>query len=185
MDSPVLLLYGDSLLRFVSENKLVLKTKNNFVRGAQLNDETGSRVVNLLKRYPTVKIVILHIGTNNVYNKELELILDDNFYSVYRSCIKEILNFKPQIKLFISSVIPRKGPDSESVLIVLNKKLRKLASEHTQTEFIPSYMPFLKGGGRIKKFYTHDGLHLNDEGVNALINTFNKSLQFVSKKQKK
>lgn len=189
MDTIKVAMFGDSILRFVKEERIIHPCKKYFRGGYRLNEKSSQDVLSFLENFSNLKILLLHIGTNNLYDKEKNLILDDHFYNMYRTLINEVLDRYPNLVILISSVLPRVAPNSKEVVFTVNEKLRSIAKEYNKSrkvQFIASYKSFIDNKKSIKSnLYIKDNLHLSVDGVKELTSVFNVHLSNISVKGKK
>ena len=112
--------------------------------------------------------LIVHVGTNNIENQELNIIM-----SQYSSLIEVILNTNRSINLIMSAIIPRPIDHVNSKIKItgVNKELKKYTKEKgikfTETDKI-----FRKGYDPIQELYAGDNLHLNFKGTQRLTKYF-------------
>ena len=131
-----------------------------------------------LKSY---KIVVLHVGTNDLYGQEIKTIL-----LKYKRLLKLVTGIRRFSAIGVSSILPKPCVTEEqnNKIIVLNREVKKLCAEN-KVHFIPSYRPFVGNGNIKRELYARDKLHLNFKGSaklrNSLIGNI-KSLQGLTHK---
>jgi lysophospholipase L1-like esterase len=150
---------------------------NNIInRGIGGDDTDGilERLSEVTGRKPAK--IFLMIGTNDLSaGKSVDYIANN-----YRKIVERILNESPKTKLYILSELPtddrihltRKNTD----LMAINNHLKKIAKEDGLT-YIDLFSVFADENNRLKKEYTHDGLHVNGEGYLLWKKTIEKYVQ--------
>ncbi len=109
----------------------------------------------------TGKNIVLMIGTNNLSagNTDSEIVEGLQFL------IQAIQSRKPQTKLVIAGILPRKN--MESRVGVINQQIKKMALQN-HVEFADFGKDFLKGNSINTGLFLGDGLHPNAEGYDVL-----------------
>jgi lysophospholipase L1-like esterase len=124
-----------------------------------------NRLNDIVIRKPS-KLFIM-IGINDISKDFPDAVIVDN----YKKIILEVKLKSPETKIFIQSLLPLNPSyprfpqhyDKADHVISVNKQLRQLAVDENIV-FINLYPLFLDAQGRMDVRYTHDGLHLNQEG---------------------
>ena len=180
---PDILYFGDSMFRYLSEN---LPSKLQGANPAVLF-QSGSKIqeaFSLLEDHldPHLAAIVLHVGANNVKEPCVSV---ENCLSHYTTLISKILSVCPQIKIFISSIIPRGANGHVSAAAVntepwrtglsdrinfmisdLNEALSDLCSDDPNLQFISHTHLFYNRYGVFQRYLlAQDGLHFSFKGV--------------------
>ncbi len=150
---PQTLIVGDAAVNDVrsmcSKNTKVLCFPKDTV------SDLAERILHIVAEHPTVKNIILHIGTNDVVKQQSEVLKEDfnNLLNIVSSLNAEV---------FISGRIPpvRRGAERFSRLMALNRWLSAACTVHS-VHFIENFY-FLWGR---RHLFKADGLRLNKSGV--------------------
>ena len=106
-------------------------------------------------------VVFLCIGTNDLAREYDEAETLDNI----RQLVEKIRKYSPQgLKIYLTSLFPTRHnpPRKNPVIDKLNLEIHRLARE--ENIWYLNLNPFFKDeNGQLKREYTNDGLHLNDE----------------------
>jgi len=136
-------------------------------------------VVELVRR---AKLVILHVGTNDVDNYVSRGIVN-NIVLNFNIITQHLLVYNPMCHIMISSIIPRPKdfPVTNPVIKVTNKELRVFCKSHPRVHFLSTHSIFFSGGGlKLEvlspdqgfKWFHRDGLHLSDTGAVHMMRLF-------------
>ncbi len=88
--------------------------------------------------------------------------------SGYREMLSRIRKHRPELNLYIQSVLPcrdRFAKHNANILDV-NRRLQKLATEF-DAKYIDLHSSLTDGDGMLKQEYTNDGLHLTEPGYHV------------------
>jgi lysophospholipase L1-like esterase len=83
----------------------------------------------------------------------------------YREILKQVKQKAPLLKVHIQSVLPTRGNHAKhnANILDVNKRLQALAREF-EYDYIDLHSQMTDDKGELKKEFTADGLHINDEG---------------------
>lgn len=138
-----------------------LRIKNRGISG-DITDGILNRLDEVTESNP-LKIFIM-IGINDLSKgKTTQEILNN-----YEIILDSIISSSPSTEIFVESVLPvnnnftqfKKHYARADSVLILNKKLEKLAANKNQT-YIDLYSSFLDDEGKLNSNLTEDGLHLN------------------------
>ena len=146
--------------------KNVKYTKSLFIQafpGATIERLTWMMRMNLVY-FKNYRVVVLHVGTNNVNRDSVDLIIEK-----MKKLVVATQRINPKAKIFISGIIPRYKDDEIHRLKVLdiNKYLVEMCKD-MNCRFLRTYRPFLCKGACRQELYAKDGLHLNYKGTQEL-----------------
>ena len=114
---------------------------------------------------------ILHVGTNDISQKDLSI---EKIISLYNNLITFIQE-NSKTEVIVSSVLPRPVDLmlTEYKVKETNRRLRSKCLQR-RVKFVASYHPFLKGGKPVTELFAvrDGGLHLNFEGIRKLKSIF-------------
>ncbi|MDQ2719228.1 MAG: SGNH/GDSL hydrolase family protein [Bacteroidota bacterium] len=118
--------------------------------------------------------IVLMIGTNNLSagNTDSEIVEGLQFL------IKAIQSRKPQTRLVIAGILPRKNMERRAC--VINRQIKKMALQN-HTGFVDFGKDLLKGNSINPQLFLGDGLHPNAEGYRVLGENLNKLLTVTLK----
>ena len=111
--------------------------------------------------------VFLLIGINDISRNIPDSLIINNYYRI----VKQIKKESPATKIYLQTVFPvnntftqfKNHYNKDGHIAAVNAGLKKLAAEEKAT-LIDTHKIFLDADGRMKKEYTHDGLHLKAAG---------------------
>lgn len=114
--------------------------------------------------------VFLLIGINDISRNIPDSLIINNYYRI----VKQIKKESPATKIYLQTVFPvnntftqfKNHYNKDEHIAAVNAGLKKLAAEEKAT-LIDTHKIFLDADGRMKKEYTHDGLHLKASGYAA------------------
>lgn len=148
--------------------KTLFPTVNAVNRGisSDVTDGVLNRLDEVLSSKPK-KIFIL-IGTNDLARgKSVDYVLNN-----CKLIIEKIKTDSKETKIYLQSVLPY-NPNvgdkfsghkaNQQLVIVLNKKLKKLARKQ-EVRYLNIHKKFRNKKGELKADLTYDGLHLNENG---------------------
>jgi lysophospholipase L1-like esterase len=104
--------------------------------------------------------IVLNIGTNN-----LHLNTDEEITEGLKMLVGAIKTRQPQAKIYLLGIYPRR--DYEERIVVLNKKIKKMASS-IKIEYADIGTSLLFKSKKINEQLFSDGLHPNSEGYEML-----------------
>ena len=134
--------------------------------------KTISQVANKIQYgYATLEpfdYVIFHVGTNDLGDRAPY----DHIISDFGNLIGICQNKKPNIKIVVSSILPRPVDLSitDTVRRKVNDYLQKKMSKSMRFKFVCSYKPFMRAGEVRRELFAKrdEGLHLNTAGTSTL-----------------
>lgn len=111
------------------------------------------------------KIIILHVGTNDLESQAAEIIVQK-----YTALLKHIRRVNTHAVLLLSTIIPRPKDDKQTEIKrhFINGELRNLSKMYNNVEVLYTWMPFILHKETNDSLYARDGLHLNFGGTAAL-----------------
>lgn len=113
-------------------------------------------------------IIIIHVGTNNIWNYNLR-----DFENNYNQLVTDVTCLaKRNAKIILSAILPRPVDFNQTKIFVVavNSLLRNLCL-HRGADFIATYKPFVKYGQPIFELFSPlCGLHPNHKGNIKLTN---------------
>lgn len=123
-------------------------------------------------KWANYQYVIIHVGTNNVANKNtISSILSD-----FGNLIANIRKLNPHIRIIVSSILPRPVDHTltDSIIRNINVQLEKSLSKTLNFKFVKSYRPFCRAGAVQRCLFARldGGLHLNLAGSSTLRHFF-------------
>lgn len=134
---------------------------------------SGDVTVGILNRLSEVtssqpKKIFLLIGTNDLARGKTESYVVDHVASI----LQEIKSESGNTELFLQSILPVNptvgdkfmGHKKNQELIVSVNSVLKDLSKRMNVKFIDLHKKFRNSKGELKARYTHDGLHLNENG---------------------
>ncbi|MEK9136523.1 MAG: GDSL-type esterase/lipase family protein [Bacteroidota bacterium] len=154
---------GDSITEGCNWSELFRnpRIKNRGI-GGDTSDGVLKRLNQIIAGQP--QQVFLMVGINDLWNGDPVENVAENIRQILACCKRT----SPATKVFIQSVLPMNGtwssipkriPTVNARVVVLNNKLRALASEFQQP-YIDLHSLFSRDD-QLDPNYTHDGLHLN------------------------
>ena len=150
MTGPQILIVSDSAVKDIksSKNTKILCFPKDMV------SDLAQRIQDIIAAHPTVKNIILHIGSNDVVKQESE-VLNRDFMNLLNAVSS--LN----AKVFISGPIPpvRGGAERFGRLLALNRWLSTACTNNHSLQFIDNFNIFCR------HLFKADGLFLNKPGV--------------------
>ena len=118
------------------------------------------------KRLSQYKIIVLHVGTNDV-----EAHVEGEILRKYQRLLSAVRKCNGKAIIGISSILPRPKNSVElnNKVITINRELKRLSKSYPRTEFIHSFRPFVLKNKEINTdLYAADKLHLSFKGSIAL-----------------
>ncbi len=87
----------------------------------------------------------------------------DSMEAGYRELLKRLRERRPDLRIFVQSVLPTRGLHAKqnAPVVEFNQRLQKLASDYRCT-FLDLHSLMRDGDGQLKAEYTTDGLHLTE-----------------------
>lgn len=87
----------------------------------------------------------------------------DTMEAGYREMLKRLRAKRPDLKIFLQSVLPTRGNYAKHnpSVVAFNDRLRKLASEHA-CSYLDLHSLMCDAEGQLKAEFTRDGLHLTE-----------------------
>ena len=154
-----ILLTGDSLIEFFD-------WQSRFPRFDIKNEGiAGETVRGLLFALPAIKsridipdAVVVMIGTNN-------LAMDDySFLGEYQAIVEKILEWYPDSRVAITSLLPMYLPWlAPDAIQRLNESLQQIAEAH-DVDFLDVFSQFRAEGKKERELFLEDGVHLSESG---------------------
>ncbi len=172
------LFLGDSITYRYDLNKYYdgLPVVNSGVDG----DKTSDIMKNLKKRvydYNPSKIFVL-IGTNQLKNQDDKEIFEDIV-----NLVDEIHEHRKYANIYVESIYPVNGNiTNRHTKIRKNSRIRNINNmlqdyfKDSYVKYIDLYSELSDDEGNLKKEYSDDALHLNDEGYKIVTNVLEKYL---------
>jgi len=160
---PETLIVGDSAVRDVKG----LCSKNNtkvLCFPKDMVSDLAEKILHIGSEHPTVKNVVLHIGTNDVVKQQSEALKED-----FKCLLETVSSLNAEV--FISGPLPpvRRGVERFSRLFALNMWLSTACTDHS-VHFIDNFNFFWDR----RHLFKADGVCLNKSGVKLFIsNIFN------------
>ena len=172
-------LYGDSIVKNYGSNWKKAFGKNilNFGIGGDKCENVLYRLVN--GRIPIhVKIAVVHVGTNNVPNKN---VAPQNIADGICQICRTINRFRSDIDIIVSSILP--GKDREMVKVCkVNQLLKKLLKGNKFRPFYisPNIQDLISGDQLNPDLYSSDLIHLSNLGYQKLVKHIQKISELTS-----
>ena len=172
---------GDSLVEFYDLDKFF--PSSNFINRGISGDTTKglrSRVYeNVVSLVP--ECIVIEIGTNDLNEDSVERV-----FARYKDILMFLKTALPMVRIIVQSLYPvNHDVNLVSKMLVKNRNndninrlnmLLKEACNELDIEFV-DINPYLKDeNGSLKKEFTTDGLHLNDQGYNIVTEKLNEVL---------
>lgn len=171
------LFLGDSITDFYDLDKYYpdMPVVNSGISG----DKVYEILNNIKKRvydYNPTKIFLL-IGTNQIHKED-----EDKVYDSIIELINEIHNKLPNTIIYVQSIYPVNESINKKVvngrnnnkIKNVNKELNNYCKNYSYYMYIDMYELLKDDNDNLKKEYTNDGLHLNDEGYTVVTNVLKK-----------
>jgi lysophospholipase L1-like esterase len=171
------LFLGDSIIEGfdLEKNFPDRKFTNHGIPGFSSEELLDAIHAGWFKNQPDV--VFLCIGTNDLARDYDEAETLDNI----RQLVGKIRDFSPEgVEIYLTSLFPtRHNPPRKNLVINrLNLEIHRLALE--ENIHYLHFNPFFKDeNGQLKRDYTNDGLHLNDEAYSIWKELIDELLQEV------
>ena len=126
---------GDSIVKYVRLRAALTQA----VRGAKIVD-LELAIIEGIVTIDKFKVILLHVGTNDLYHSSVDQILED-----FDKLISTIKIINPNSKLVISSLIPRPVDHNQTIhkIVQINNRLEILCIQFGH-EFIPTCRRFSK-----------------------------------------
>lgn len=112
------------------------------------------------------KNVIIHVGTNDIFN-----INPSMYKEIISACVDQIRICNHQCIIFLSCILPRPKDFNNSMVLVsnFNEKLREIANSRQNVRIMYSDKSFYcRFGKPIKCLFSVDQLHLSTTGLNRI-----------------
>ncbi|MES9902601.1 MAG: SGNH/GDSL hydrolase family protein [Sedimenticola sp.] len=168
------LLISDSIAKHVTGvEDLVVRPFPGRTIGGLAREVSSSK--SLQRDIESANIVIVHVGTNDIFNLHFE-----DFPSALNNLFGVIRNVKLNVKLCYSAILPRPVDlrQSKSLVINANNRVRRFC-KYRRITYLQSFRPFVQKNGEPHRhmFAVRDGgLHLNTEGSRVLSNFYRQVL---------
>ena len=128
--------------------------------------------------------VVCHVGNCDLpVETEDEL---DTLITQFELELNYIFTLCPKAEVMISSIPPRFGENREGIneqISKLNEKLKEVASEVDKAWFVNNHSVFHNDAGEVEiglyKTFDEYGIHLNEDGLEALATKIMKEISFV------
>jgi len=163
------LVIGDSMLRHFDP----IRTNQNIWLFSYPGMTIGQLTEHLQHEYLPcerhVRLVFLHIGTNNASqqraNQSVTSIIDE-----YKQLIERIGRLYPHCEIWCSGILPRLD-DDQSRGVEINRKLKQLEINGTKLNFVDLSIQFTdESGAPLEDMFKPDQVHLSKTG-NELLQT--------------
>ena len=106
------------------------------------------------------RLVILHVGTNDVANG----VYIDRLCDMLKRLREMVLSISPQTRVVISGLLPRlDDPAMQNVVKQVNRKMKRWL----RVNYL-HHKRFVHANQPVANVHSHDGLHLNAEGKRLL-----------------
>lgn len=179
--NPKTIFFGDSITYRFDLNKYFDHDHINKGWDGDTTEKLLERIKEDVIDYQPQKLFLL-IGTNDLGTGKTPTEVVNNIDKIIRTIQSESKN----TKIYVESILPinnssnRKiehdlGERKNSIIKQTNQELEKVCQKRNVT-YIHTYDEFLDEEKNLKLDYTDDGLHLNDEGYNQLVNKIKKYL---------
>jgi lysophospholipase L1-like esterase len=172
-----ILLVGDSITEgFNVKTKLPdMNIINNGVSG----DSTTETLLRIIPDWlnPEPDLIFICIGTNDFARDRA----DEFILKGIDLIICEFLKLTSNSKIVLTSIFPtRENPSrSNNRIIDFNNKLQR-KSQKSRVIYFNLFKHFADLEGKLKKEYTEDGLHLNDEAYNCWAEKLFEFISFIN-----
>lgn len=177
--------YGDSITDYYNLRKFYpgIPVVNSGTAGFQTQD-----LINLVEErvyvYNPTKVFLM-IGTNDIEFTDLS---DEELVDNIKEIINLIRDKRKKTKIYVESIYPVNNTDDEKVDKEMVKsrsndrikKINKLIKEMCKKEkvtYIDIYDLLTDEDGNLKLDYTHEGLHINDNGYEVITNELMKYVE--------
>lgn len=174
------LFFGDSIIEGIPNDLPII---NNGISG--MSSEVIETLLDELVIKFNPRAVYLHVGTNDLGNtvmaspRDIALNIQRIMLIIQRNL--------PNAKLFVISTLPcldefesfyatGKGIRSNDLHQILNIEIQDHL-KHTNVTYLDLHSHLLNGDGSVKSGFYQDGLHLNEEGYQFLIQKFKNMIQ--------
>jgi len=152
-----MLVIGDSILK-LSEK----------IWGAQIRAYRGAKIKDIKEVLEDLdismfRIIILHVGTNNLKKQSVHLMMTD------MEDLLDTIRRKSTAEILISAILPKfkQYADEDGRRKMYNEYIRIMA-ELWRVEVIPTFRTFEYRGETITTLFAFDGLHLKPVGADRL-----------------
>lgn len=173
--NPNYVFLGDSITDFydLEEYYENMPVVNSGIDGNKTEDILSNMEDRVYKYNPSK--VILLIGINDLKANKSEEKVVENIDVI----LKKIKQNLPNCEIYVESIYPMNEDwsvyvDSETIQSV-NKKIKKYASENNYT-YIDVYSKLIDEDEKLKKEYSNDGLHPNENGYEVITKIVKKSI---------
>jgi lysophospholipase L1-like esterase len=159
-----ILFIGDSLIEFFDwERRFSDHIVSNQGRAGETVDGLFSRLNRVRNDHKQPDSIFIMTGINNL------AMGDRDFISTYKRVLERIREIWPNARIYVHSLLPVLFPMiSNDEIIEVNGKLKKIAEEEEDVEYINIHTTFLDGEKRpIAAYLLDDGVHVSDEGYKA------------------
>jgi lysophospholipase L1-like esterase len=103
----------------------------------------------------------------------------DSMESGYRQILRRVREKRPDLRIFVQSVLPTRGTHAKqnAPVVEFNKRLKKLAQEY-HCVFLDLHSLMTDADGQLKAEFTDDGLHLTEPAYKVWREQVLKTLQW-------
>lgn len=165
-----ILILGDSMIQNVQS------INNTFVRsyrGDTLEDITNHLRHDKIPAIYDKRIVLLHVGTNDLYSLEIAEMVDD-----FKALLDQIKLKNSEAKLLVSAILPRPKDfwTTQEKIVDYNRRLiaKQVCWNFT---FVHTYSIFQRNRLPIRQMYYEDNIHPSDMGALRMGTTWGKTLK--------
>ena len=173
--SPNYLFLGDSITDFYDLEKYFPDDPvvNSGINGDQTTDILEDMEERVYQYNPSK--VFLLIGTNDLqHERSIDEIVDN-----IKKIVEGIKENRPEAEIYIESIYPINNTDAEKIdhdmvgrrtnedIMTINEKLQQYCQEN-DVVYIDLYNELIDEDGNLKEEYTKEGLHMSDEGYEAI-----------------
>lgn len=143
----------------------------------------GDVTEGVIKRLPEIyyfkpKAVFILIGINDLFARKSPEFIVENILKI----VEGIHENSKSTKIYVQTVLPTKNDFLVEKISAVNAGLKKMKSSHFK--IIDLHELFRDENDLMKKEYTTDGTHLNEEGYKVWVNKVKKQVVSISKKKK-
>ncbi|MBS1597853.1 MAG: hypothetical protein JST75_06490 [Bacteroidetes bacterium] len=162
---------GNSITEMGSWGKLLNDTTVvNRGIGGDITFGVLKRLDEIIRRQPS-KLFLL-IGINDIGKDIPDAVIADNI----RKIITRFQNESPSTKIYLESILPV-NPDikgfpqhyDKNEHVVSTNALLKIVADNAKVNFVDTYSFFCDENKKLKKEFTLEGLHINQQGYEAWV----------------
>ena len=119
------------------------------------------------------KIIVLHVGTNDLISKPIERIVED-----YEQLILSVRKLSNKALIGVSAIIPRPIDERthKQKRISVNKALNLMCKDFADCIFLRTYKPFERNKLGSRELFAKDGLHLSRAGAKVMKSFINSNI---------